>query len=97
MNFKTIWKCRVPVTRGMEMRKQNLGLIALEKICLDVLRGAPGYETLEKVEVRAVPRDRHDHTWQLKSIHPDHSVGRKWAPFKLKLQELQQAFDLDDT
>jgi hypothetical protein len=78
------------------MQKKTLDRAALEKVCLDELRSAPGYETLERIEVRAIPRDRHDRTWQLARVHPDHSVGRKWAPLKMKLTELQQTFDLVD-
>jgi hypothetical protein len=78
------------------MQKKILDRAALERICLETLRGAPGYETLERIEVRAIPRDRHDRNWQLARVHPDHSVGRKWAPLKMKLVELQQTFDLKD-
>jgi hypothetical protein len=76
------------------MQKKVVDRAALEQICLTELRGAPGYETLERIEVRAIPRDRHHNTWQLARVHPDHSVGRKWAPLKMRLTELQQAFDL---
>ena len=85
-----------PGTGGITMQKKALDRAALEKVCLDELRSAPGYETLERIEVRAIPRDRHDRTWQLARVHPDHSVGRKWAPLKMKLTELQQTFDLVD-
>lgn len=78
------------------MQKKVLDQPALKKICLETLRSAPGYETLERIEVRAIPRDRHDRNWQLARVHPDHSVGRKWAPLKMRLTELQQAFDLAD-
>jgi hypothetical protein len=85
-----------PDTGDIVMQKKALDRAALEKVCLDELRSAPGYETLERIEVRAIPRDRHDRTWQLARVHPDHSVGRKWAPLKMKLTELQQTFDLVD-
>jgi hypothetical protein len=78
------------------MQKRVLDRAALERICLETLRSAPGYETLERIEVRGIPRDRHDRNWQLARVHPDHSVGRKWAPLKMKLVELQQNFDLKD-
>ena len=78
------------------MHKKILNREALERVCLEALRSAPGYETLERIEVRQIPRDRHDRTWQLARVHPDHSVGRKWAPLKMKLTELQETFDLAD-
>ena len=78
------------------MQKKILDRVALEKICLETLRLAPGYETLERIEVRSIPRDRHDNTWRLARVYPDHSIDRKWAPMKMILTELQQTFDLAD-